>query len=100
MSSEPGAGHFTMRWWEKVLVLCVFSCTFRLDRLVAQTPSWDLFVYARDLLLWAFSPSLGDCPGVPNSRWQWDVALPSCGEACARPRRGGVGAAKDCRQRS
>src|SRR6266481_3738700 len=42
--------------------------TFRLYRLVAHSPFWDLFDQARDLLLWAFSLSLDDCPCVLNSR--------------------------------
>jgi hypothetical protein len=33
------------------------------------------------------SPSLENCHAVPNSRWRWaSVALPSCGQACARSR--------------
>src|SRR6516165_5778311 len=54
--------------------------------LVALTPAGDLFICAKDLLLWSqaqpadgvpgansfsFSPSLGDCPGAPNNRWPW-----------------------------
>jgi hypothetical protein len=46
------------------------------------------------------SPSLDDCHAVPNSRWQWgSVALPLCGQACARSRRGGVGSGRGCRRR-
>jgi hypothetical protein len=32
---------------------------------------------------------------LTKEEWQWDVALPSCGQACAQSRPGGVGAAKD-----
>jgi hypothetical protein len=37
--------------------------------LVALAPSKDLFICAKDLFVEAFSPSLEDCHGVPNSRW-------------------------------
>jgi hypothetical protein len=40
---------FTLRWWEKVLVSFSFShITFRL---VALTPSGDLFDHAKDLFV-------------------------------------------------
>ena len=58
-----------------------------------------VFVINRHFL-WAFSPSLDVCPGVPNSRWQWDVALPVCGQACAQSRPGGAGSGRGCWQRS
>src|SRR5262249_31012380 len=39
-----------------------------------------------------FNPSLEDCHDAPNSRWPWgSVALPECGRAFARSRRGGGG---------
>src|SRR5262249_6385956 len=48
-----------------------------------------------------FNPSLGDCPGAPNSRWPLaSAALPVCGRACARSRPGGAGSARDCCRRS
>src|SRR5262249_37644059 len=40
---------FTLRWWEKVLVLCFFHITFGLISLSRSDPSWDLFVHAKDL---------------------------------------------------
>jgi hypothetical protein len=50
------------------------------------------------LPLTGLSPFLDDCHGVPNSRWQWGpVALPLCGQACARSHPGGLGSARDCR---
>ena len=60
---------------------------------------WNIAVHfldKRPLLLWAFSPSLDDCHGVPNSRWLLgSVALPSCGRACVLFRPGGAGSGKD-----
>src|SRR5262249_36536121 len=48
-----------------------------------------------------FNPSLEDCHDAPNSRWPWgSVALPACGRAFARSRRGGGGSGKGCCRRS
>src|SRR5439155_17291995 len=44
---------FTLRWWEKVLVPCFSHITFRLYRLVAQVPSPDLLISAKDLFMGA-----------------------------------------------
>ena len=48
-----------------------------------------------------FNPSLEDCHDAPNSRWPWgSVALPECGRAFARSRRGDGGSGKGCCRRS
>jgi hypothetical protein len=48
-----------------------------------------------------FNPSLEDCHDAPNSRWPWgSVALPECGRAFARSRRGDGGSEKGCCRRS
>src|SRR5262249_8793633 len=65
--------------------------------LVGLTKDWVLFVHAKILLFGAFNTSSEDCTGVPSSRWLWGlVALPSCGRACARLRRGRVGSRRGC----
>ena len=66
-----------------------------------QAPKLFVLIVGPEAQAGGLSPSLGDCPGVPNSRWLWgSVALPACGQACARSRRGGAGSGRGCRRRS